>query len=186
MPRYDPPMPTFKLDELDKLEVWLKSRTADGLRRGLVSAAYRTLGVIQNELIPAEKPQPVDRGAFRAGWKVETTERGADIVNSLPYASVIDKSARAESVKIGRAMIQALAEWARRKGFAPAGVPVGRSDPKDPDKAYESIAWAIAVSMKRRGIFQRDGVSGLQIAAKAVARLKGYLQEEIAREINRR
>lgn len=150
-----------------------------------MSAAYRTLGEIQNSLIPAEKPQPVDTGAYRAGWKVETTDRGADIVNTLPYAPVVEWGARPENVKIGRALIQALAEWARRKGFQPDGVPLGRKDPRDPDKAYEGIAWAIAVAMKKRGIFQRGGVSGLRIAEKAVARLRGYLQEEIKREMER-
>lgn len=176
-------MPTFKLDAagMGGLEAWLKAKTAGGLRRGLTSAAFRTLGVIQNEIIPAEQPQPVDQGAYRAGWKVETTDRGADIVNSLPYAAVIEWGARPENVKIGREMIKALAEWAKRKGFAPAGVPRGG----DPDKAYESIAWAIAVSMKKKGIFVRNQVQGLRVGEKAVARLKTFLQDEVAREIRR-
>lgn len=170
------------MDNLEGLETWLKGKTADGLRRGIVSTAFRTLGVIQNELLPAVDRPPIDTGAYRAGWKVETTDRGADIVNTLPYAPVIEYGARPENVKIGRAMIQALAEWARRKGFDAGGkVPKGG----DPDKAYEGVAWAIAVAMKKRGIFVRNQVSGLRVAEKAVKALRGFLQEECAREINR-
>lgn len=174
-------MPRFELSQLPELEKWLQGRTAAATHRGLVSAAFRTLGVIQNELIPAESPQPVDRGAYRAGWRVETTARGADIVNDLPYAPVIEWGARAENIKVGRRMIQALAEWAKRKGFSPKGIPKGG----DPDKAWEGVAWAIATAMKKRGIFNREGTSGLRIGEKAVKRLREYLQEEVAREINR-
>jgi hypothetical protein len=174
-------MPTFGPGDLAKLEQWLGAKHADGLRRGILSAAFRGLGVIQNEIIPAEKPQPVDVGAYRAAWHVEATDRGADLVNSLPYASVIEHGARPENVKIGRKMIEALAEWARRKGFAPAAIPKGG----DPAKAYEGVAWAIATAMKRRGIFNRDGVQGLHVADKAIARIRGFLQEEVTREINR-
>jgi hypothetical protein len=174
-------VPTFRLDELGKFEEWVRSKAADGLKRGLASAALRTLGAIQNEIIPAEDPQPVDRGAFRAGWRIETHDKGTDIVNDLPYAPVIDRGARPEAIKIGTAMIQALAEWAKRKGFSPAGIPKGG----DPEKAWESVAWAIAVNMKKSGIFQRNGVSGLRISEKAVKRLKEFLPEEIRREVER-
>lgn len=174
-------MPTFEIDNLDDWEDWTREKLSGALKRGLFSAAIRAVGVIQNELIPAENPQPVDRGAYRAGWRAEETPRGADVVNDMPVAPIIDGGARPENIKIGRAMIEALAEWAKRKGFSPRGIPKGGS----PEKAYESIAWAIATNMKKNGIFKRDGVLGLHITDKMVVRLKGFLGEEIAREMNR-
>jgi hypothetical protein len=173
-------MPTFKSGDLDGLEKWLNDKLSDGLKRGVVSAAFRTLGVIQNVIIPGEQPQPVDTGAYRAGWRVETTERGADIFNDLPEAPIIEWGARAENIKVGRALIEALAEWAKRKGFAPDHIPKGGGD-----RAYESIAWAIATAMRKRGIFNRNGQSGLRVAEKAVKRLKEYVHEEVAREMKR-
>ena len=175
-------MPSFKLGD-PAFERWVQDKVRAGVKRGILSAALRTLGEIQNVLIPAEKPQPVDTGAYRAAWRVEETDRGADIVNDLPYAPVVEYGARPENVKIGRAMIQALAEWAQRKGFSapeyrPGNAGVGRNP-------YETVAWAIAVNMKKRGVFYREGVSGLRIAEKAVKRAKEFIQEEIAREINR-
>jgi hypothetical protein len=174
-------MPRFDLSNLPELEKWLDAKTKSAVHRGLVSAAFRTLGVIQNELIPAENPQPVDRDVYRAGWRVETTEKGADLVNDLPYAPVIEWGARAENIKIGRAMIQALAEWAKRKGFSPPNIPKGG----DPQKGWESIAWAIATAMKKTGIFNRGGLKGLRIGEKAVKRLRAFLHEEVAREMKR-
>jgi hypothetical protein len=173
-------MPSFKLGD-PALEKWVSEKVRAGVKRGILSAAVRAVGVIQNELIPAASPQPVDTDAYRGGWRVEETDRGADIVNDLPYASVIEYGARPENIKIGRAMIKALAEWAKRKGFVPDGVPKGG----DPGSEYESIAWAIAVSMKKKGIFVRDGVSGLRIAEKAVKRVRDFLQEEVNRELRR-
>jgi hypothetical protein len=174
-------VPSFGLNQLPELEKWLGAKVASGARRGITSAAFRGLGIIQNELIPAESPQPIDRGAYRAGWRVEPTDHGADIVNDLPYAPVVEWGARAENIKVGRAMIQALAEWAKRKGFSPPSIPRGG----DPDKAWERIAWAISTAMKTRGIFNREGRRGLRIGEKAAARVRAFLQEEIARELSR-
>lgn len=167
-------MPTFRLDQYEELGEWLKGGFAHGAKRGLLSAAFRGLGVIQNELIPQEDPQPVDVGAYRAGWQVDAHDDGVDLVNTLPYAPVIEYGARAENIKVGRKMIDALEAWVVRKGI------VGGAEAR-------SAAWAIAKAMQVRGIFNRhEGQGGLRIGEKAVKRIREFLPEEIRREMLRK
>lgn len=182
-------MPTFRLDEFDKVVEHLKSSTRDGVRRGLLAAGYRLLGVIQNEIIPAEKPPPINVGAYRTAWRVEEVEGGAHVVNDMPYASIIEYGARAENIKIGRKMIDALAEWARLKGLT-GHAPGARSSP-DARAAARQIAWAIARAMQGtdkvqgKGIFNRDGQKGLRIAEKAKRRAADFVEEEVRRALRR-
>jgi len=174
-------VPSFRLDQYAELGKWLEGGFADGARRGLLSAAFRGLGVIQNELIPHEDPQPVDVGAYRAAWQVDVGDGGAvALVNTLPYAGVIEYGARAENIKVGRKMIDALAAWVTRKGL------VGRGNGKDLEAEARSTAWAIAMAMKQRGIFNRNGRKGLRIGERAVKRIGEFLPEEIRREVTRR
>src|ERR1700729_1605137 len=176
-------MPTFELKDFMKLDAWLKEGLEDGVRRGLVSAGFRLLGVIQNEVIPELKPQPVDSGAYRASWKVETTKDGAEVFSDMPYASVIEYGARAENVKPGRAMIDALAEWVRRKGLT--GHAPGERSSADAHAMSRSIAWAIARSMQQKGIFNRDGKQGLRVAEKAAIKGREFVEEEFQNEVRR-
>lgn len=134
-------------------------------RRGLVSAAHRGVAVVVSELIPAAVPQPVDRGLYKAGWRAVETDDGAAIENPEPHAALIEGGVRASAVKVGRAMIAALAEWAGRHGF------------EEPERA----AWAIARKMQERGIW---GQRGLGILAKLNDRLRGgIVAEEVRREL---
>ena len=133
--------------------------------RGLLSAAHRGVAIVVAELIPAAVPQPVDRGVYKVGWHAFPMPDGAVIQNLEPHAGMIEEGVRAANVKIGRAMIAALAEWARRHGF------------EKPERA----AWAIAIEMKERGIFG----GGLHILAQLEDRLRGgVVREEIEREMN--
>lgn len=145
-----------------------------------LSAATRTVSHIQNELIPQENPPPVDIGAYRAGWQATPTEKGADISNTLPYAGIIEDGARAENIKIGRLMIAALAEWVIRKRIVLAMRGKSKADLM---QRAESVAWGIAINMKKRGIFNRDGNQGLHIAEKAKVKAVEYMREEFAAEI---
>jgi len=136
--------------------------------KGLRSAALRGVQIIITEIIPSRVPQPVDRGLYRAGWKqmpIGGKSPGDVIYNHEPHAMLVDRGVRASNVKIGRAMIAALAEWAKRKGF----------------EHPESAAWGIAKKMKERGIF---GQTGLGILALLNARLPEVVREEVTREIN--
>lgn len=133
--------------------------------RGLASAALRGLQLVVAEIIPSRTPQPVDRGVYRAGWRVVPIKDGSAIENLEPHAAFVEHGVRASNVKVGRAMIAALQEWARRHGF------------EDPLGA----AWAIARAMQRRGIFG----TGHRIRGELNERLPAIVREEVAREMDR-
>lgn len=174
-------MLTFRIEDAGKLTEHVRKEVNAAAKRGALSAALRMVGVIQNELIPAEDPQPVDQGAYRAGWHAEQTPEGAVLYNDAPHAPIIEHGARAENIKIGRAMIEALAEWVVRKGLV-TGARTNIQDSALEDDA-QRYAWMIAMSMKKRGIFNREGNKGLGILRKAIDRLPKLMAEEIAAEI---
>jgi hypothetical protein len=158
----------------------------DAAKRGLLSAAVRTVAYVQNDLIPAALPQPVDRGTYRAGWRAEPRPGGAAVVCDAPHAALIEGGVRAANVKPGRAMVQAIAEWARRKGLGGRMVQ-GKGGTTRFKKATEDeatqIAWAIVRSMQKRGIF--DGGRGLGIFKKAKEQIPRFIREEVARELRK-
>jgi hypothetical protein len=172
--------------ELDAVPEWL-SRLDEELKEraaaGLQAAAMRVVEDI-HALIEKEPRPPVDRGAYRAAWKVKNLENGAEIRNTLPYASIIEFGARAENIKIGREMINALTAWVQRKGLA--GKRPRKSDVGG-RISYEvearNIAWAIAMSMKRTGIY--NGGKGLHILERALENVGTYIEEEVRKEIKR-
>lgn len=149
----------------------LEGKRRQAARRGLISAGHQMVSVIQNEIIPSEPRVPVDRGIYRGAWKVKPEEWGALVWNSAPHAPIVEDGARAENVKVGRAMIDALTEWVLRKKLA-----------TDQTEARH-VAWAVAQSMKRNGIF--DMGKGLKIMAKAARRLPEMIVKEVTAELKR-
>lgn len=160
--------------DISQAPAWLASM-GSGVKvaamRGLYSAAIRTVQHIQTSVIPAEPRVPVDRGIYRAGWRAEHIPEGALVVNRVPHAIFIEYGVRAANVKPGRAMIDALAEWVRRKGIEKSGT------------GARQVAFAIAMSMKKKGIF--NGGNGLRILEKAARRIPRFISEEIGREIEK-
>lgn len=146
--------------------------------RALYSSAMRGVEVIQTQIIPSRVPQPVDRGVYRAGWKSGPINAGGAVVggelwNSEVEAAFIEGGVRPENVRIGRAMLAAISEWAMRKGFAPN------------QKEAMSMAWAVAKAMKRRGIFNRPG-PGLGILHELMTRLMPkIIEDEVTAELRR-
>jgi hypothetical protein len=142
-------------------------------QRGLVLAGQRGVQVVVTQIIPSRTPAPVDRGVYRAGWKSESIDENTVLIsNPEPHAVLIEKGVRAENVKIGAVMIRALSEWALRKGIA-----------RD-EKESVGIAWAIAKTMQKRGIFNRRSGNGLRILEELERdHLPKIAREEIAREM---
>lgn len=139
--------------------------------RALLSAAARTVQHIVTTVIPQTHPQPVDRGAFKAGWTFKQVAGGALVYNRMPYASIIEYGARAANIKIGRKMIEAISAWARRKGIV------------SNDIDGHQVAWAIAKTFQKTGIF--DGGKGLRVLEKASKRIPDFIREEFKRELGR-
>ena len=141
--------------------------------RGLYSAALRGVATIQTLIVPSRTPQPVDRGLFRAGWRAyfDVARKAVTIENNEPHAVLIEEGVRGARVRVGRQMVDALAAWVARKGLASPAESV-------------SVAWAIARSMQRRGIFR--GGQGFKILDELVAKyLPRFIDEEVRREIGR-
>jgi hypothetical protein len=143
---------------------------------GLVSAAMKGVQEIQTKIIPSRTPQPVDRGVYRAGWRVVLEPPDAVVIeNSETHAIFIEHGVRAERVKPGRKMITALTEWILRKGLDLRG------------DTPQQVAWRIARAMQRRGIFNPPPrVGGLGILAELVqSRLPTLIPEHVGREVQR-
>jgi hypothetical protein len=191
-------MPSFDISEMPKLAEWVHAGFKEAALRGARSAAIQLVGIIQNDIIPNEKLPPIFNRAYVAGWRFENTDTGAEVVNTIPYAAVIEWGARAENIKISRAMIDALAEWARLKGLAGRALGLtgkaGRSATGDVLVESRRIAWAIAKAMQGfgtrssgydSGIFNRDGRKGLRISQKAAERAPRIIVREVTEELRR-
>ena len=163
-------MISFDIGQAGALTAHVREQIRGAKERGVLSAAARLVQIIKTELIPHETPPPVDQSSYIDGWNFGPTPTGAEVFNTVPHAPVIEWGARGENVKIGRKLIDALAEWAVRKGYATA------------EKA-ESFAWGLATNMKKRGIFNRNGTEGLRILEKAQLRAPALIAEEIRAEL---
>jgi len=186
------PSTVIPLSEAGPWVAALGKRMPEAAKRGLLAAANRLVGTIkQLEL-------PTDRGIARAGWRAEPIENGAAVFNTVLQAVLQEGSVRGENVKVGRAMIDALAAWARRKGLEPDQEQGERPTSgkarteqqvqrriKPPEEAYRSIAFAIANSMKKRGIFYPElrGLKTLERTTKTLG--PDYVRQEVVREIRR-
>jgi hypothetical protein len=170
----------FDISQHKEIKRWIDSGAARAARRASLATAMRLVNHIQTVLIPGENPPPVFDRHYASGWRAEPTAQGADVFNTMPYASVIERGARAENIKIGRKMIDALTEWVRRKGLTG-----DRKPSKENVDESRKIAWAIAMAMKAKGIFNRDGSKGLRIAERAAKAAPGFFVEELKTELAR-
>ena len=184
--RYSYHMATFRLEETDKWMALVSVTMREAALKGLYSAALRTQAHIVNDIIPATIPEPVARGAYRAAWQTARFPNGAMVFNTIPYASCIEYGVRAENVKIGRKLIDALVEWIHMKGIG-AKTATGKNGiqriQKPSDMEKRSIAWAIAKSLQKKGIF--NGGKGLKILQRAEASIPKFIKEEVNREIRK-
>ncbi len=161
--------------EIDKLE----EKAKKVFQKAAMSTGYRLVSHIVNIVIPSMRLPPVDRGAYRAGWRVKPIPGGAYVYNAAPHANFIEKGVPPENVKIGKAMIDALTSWVIRKGIAKKKGK-GSAAKAAQEQQARSIAWAIAMSMKKKGIFRAHGYGILKLA---MQKIPLFIQEEIVREV---
>jgi len=179
---------SFDIKQLPALGAHVGKALDDAGKRALLSASIRIVGHIQNELIPAAQPQPVDTGIFRSAWKSIASDRGADVFNDAPHAPFIEYGVRGENIRIGKKMIAALAAWASRHGMvsthstSASGKKRKRTSTERANEANQ-VAWAIAISMQKRGIFNRG--QGFHFIDKAQLKAEEFIREELVREISR-
>lgn len=159
----------------------LNKEMVKAAERGLHSAALRGVGVIKTQIIPSRSPQPVDRGLFRAGWSARRISGGGEIRNDEPHSVFVEEGVRAQNVKAGRAMIEAIAEWVIRKGLVKKPGRGGSST-----AAATAIAWGIVARMKKRGIHNRGTIQGQGILAELVDKhIDDIIRSEVIRELKK-
>jgi hypothetical protein len=187
---YDASVGTFTLKQAG---VRLPRELGGAVRKvafdGLVSAAHKIVQLIDAEIIPSFGDRmPVDRGAYRAGFRVLPVRAEGKVVirNSAPHAVFIEEGVRAANVKISRQMIENLAEWVRRKGIGGRTV-TSKSGKERLVKASAAeataIAWAIAKSMQEKGIFDKG--RGLHVMRRAEAHMPEVIRREVEAELRK-
>ena len=145
----------FSRAQLTALRGLLETPTVqDAAKAGLLAAALRGRDLVVRE---TGKQRKVDTGRFRTSWKAERTRDGAVLLNSAPYAAVIEGGRRAGARMPPVGPIEA---WARRKGID--------ADP-----------WAIARAISRRGI------PGVFILRDAIPKVQKFVDAEVRREVLR-
>jgi len=229
-------MPIILPDSLkEKIAREMASKITDAFRRAGIGTITRAAQVMVTDLIPQNMPrQPVDRGIYKAGWRIDTTKmpKEASLVNTVPYAPIIEYGARAENIKVGKRMLDALEEWVIRKGIGGHGKQkvAGKSSKKSKssdakptfqDKVDElthllslmageikqkridapivkdekgrsgikavsdadarRTAWAIAMAMKKNGIFNQG--KGYRLAQKLAEKLPAMFRAELTEEL---
>jgi hypothetical protein len=175
----------FKLEDAGKWASLVSIAMTEAAERGLVAAANRTKSHIITDLIPQANPMPVDRGTYKNAWHAEPAHGGAVVYNDSPQASIIEDGARAPNIRIGRKMIDALVEWVKRKGIGGTNKTSKGGLTrivKATTTEATSIAWAIAKSMQKSGIYEGHG---LKIFEKAAKRIPEFIREEVTRELKK-
>lgn len=169
---------SFDISQSPEVKKYLDTKFKKAAERAMLATANRIVNHIQTVIIPGFAQPPVDKGMYRAAWRAKKSPNGAEVYNNSPQASHIEYGVRAENVKIGRAMIDALTKWVLRKGIVTGKGKSAQADAR-------GMAFAIANSMKKRGIFNRDGKRGLQVLKTALERTGDFVNEEFATEIKR-
>lgn len=164
-------MKKFDIEKPDEVAKWFKRGTDQAAERAALGTAMRIVNHIVTEVIPTTSPKPVDRGLYRAGWRAKKVKGGGEVSNATPQAPIIERGARAENVKAGRKMVDALTEWVRRKGIA------------TDEKEARGIAFAIAMKLRRTGIF--NGGKGLRVLERALKRVEEFFNDELKSELKK-
>lgn len=182
----------FEVEQHPEFISWVSKEVHGAMHKAMLVTASRVVHRINTEIIPGISPhQPVDRGTARAGYRVETIGNRVYIVNHVLHALFMEEGVRAENVKPGRAMIAALAAWAKRKGldvskYQSSAMSTKRESLSIGSEPYTKLAWGIAKSMKKKGIFGAQNTpSGLQIIHKAMSNVKTWLSDEMKRELSK-
>jgi hypothetical protein len=128
-----------------------------------LTCATKGLATIQEVINNTQPHVPVDRGAYRRGFKARDDANGCKIVNTVRYAPAIEWGRAPGTMP----PILALAEWVERKGLVPrarAGKKSGWTS-WDRRQGALQIAWLIARKIKARGTEAR------RIIARSLARV---------------
>lgn len=161
---------------IDLAPEWLR-KSGDLVKKaailGMRTAAARSVTHIQTVIIPNTRlssgrlAPPVDTRAYTAGWRAKPLDKGALITHiNQRIAAIIEHGVKARNVKIGRAMLTALASWALRKRIVTTTAEAAQ------------IAWAIAKT------FEKNGMEGRKVLERAQPEIRMFIRREVARNIS--
>lgn len=132
-----------------------------------VAAVRRTVKVNGPRIVQASidetSPAPVDRGTYRRSWRYDDLPNGAQITNSVPYASVIEGGRRPGA---RQPPTEALVGWVKRKGLVK-----GRG--KSADAEARGVAFIIARAIAKRGLPAKG------VLKRALERLRTEVEEAV-------
>jgi hypothetical protein len=157
------------IDWLGRLD---EAKVTQGLRRGLISAGLRMIQEIVTREIPARVPMPVDRGVYRAGWKLDSTSEIA-VFNDVLYADKIEGGIQPGELQRTPELLEQITAWVGRKQLAQQG------------QSARAVAWRIVSALIRNGVYNRGEGLGIMAAVVNDGRLDSFIQEECAAEVEK-
>lgn len=153
--------------------------------RGFESAGAKIVQYLQTVAIPGTRPQPVDRGLYRAGWKYKTIKGGVYVFNRVTHAMFVEYGVR--KVVPGKKLVEAIAAWVRRKGIGSRVVTSKKGTSRivkaNKEKA-KAIAFAIINGAKKKGGFFDQG-RGLKVFKRALPKISKIFQDEVISEMKK-
>jgi len=161
---------TFDLREYGPFLARLgERRLMEGARRGALSAALRSVALMQRLTDRAAPANPggtgtggaVNSGHFRRAWNASALPDGAELFNDAPYAGVIEGGRRPGT---RFPPVEAIARWVQRR------LGLSESDAK-------AAAYVIARAISKRGLRGRKILDG------SLSEIRAYVHEEILREL---
>lgn len=167
-------MPALKIDMREYLRrsKLLRTEIIDAGMRGALSAANRTLTIMQDRTRNAPPANPagvgtggaVNTGSFLQQWKAEQTPTGARTFNTAPYGPIIEYGRRTKEQGSKQPPTEAIARWIQRR--------LGKSE-----QEARQLAFVFARAINRRGLIGREIATGdgvldeiAQIAADEIER----------------
>jgi hypothetical protein len=159
----------FRLEDAGvKIQAFFNTKVRTAAIKGLQSAAVEMHRDIVSSYIPASGLQRF-RGIYAGSWKTKMLPDGAIVFSTAPHAPIIEYGRRA-GAPIGRKMIDELAHWVKVHGLAQTATEV------------RQIAFAIALSIQRRGMWMPNG---LRILEKACANIQARINKHVAAEMGK-
>lgn len=186
---------TVDLSQLEAFANSFTDKVEAAAIKGIQSAVARGEREIKAVIIPNKKPRPpTNKGIYKAAWRTEIEPDGASLVNSTPYAPMIEYGVRPESVHYSWTLYYALREWVLQKGIykrgrSPARTVKAQRKLDAQDAAIDSFIFLMIRKMKKVGIFHDEqGNLGLHILGDLIKEggpMEKFLQDEIEREVRK-
>ncbi len=149
----------------------IAKRFPDAVQAGMREGAQLLKGaLVQNAIAATDPYQPVDRAAYKGGWRSNDVAGGAVVFNIAKQAIWIERG-RAP----GPVPVSVIAAWVKRKGLYRDVAKSAKS--KAGQDAITHIAWAISKKLGAKGYAPR------WVLRRAVEALRAPMREILDRHV---